>query len=477
MADAITDMWRSVLLFVPKAVAFIVILVVGYIVAKGVRKVVDKILERVGFDRAVERGGIGRALERTRYDASDILAKIVYYAVLLLTLQLAFGVWGPNPVSDLISGVVAWLPRAFIAIVIVVVAAAIAGAVRDLISAALGGLTYGRFVAGFAWVFIIGLGVIAALNQAGIATTVTTPVLIAVLATIAGILIVGVGGGLVRPMQSRWDGWLTRAATETEVIRERAREYAAEVEARAEAERQARAEAERLAAETERLEAERKARLEAEENERREAERIEAERLEGERIAAQQAEAEARARAEAEAREREAEEAREREEAEAREREEAEARDLAAAEAREREETRRREEAEARERATTEALAQQAREQTEAAERERTAAAKAGRVDADRELADKTEVIPRQDDNTAVIPRQGDGPSDVESTQVIDSGRGLYQSGSVAPSGKLAPMKPTSPAEPATFTPGRSAGDTDADETQVVPRPNAGDKE
>lgn len=56
MADAITDMWRSVLLFVPKAVAFLAILVVGYFVAKGVRKVVDKILERVGFDRAVERG-------------------------------------------------------------------------------------------------------------------------------------------------------------------------------------------------------------------------------------------------------------------------------------------------------------------------------------------------------------------------------------------------------------------------------------
>ena len=46
---------------------------------------------------------------------------------------------------------------------------------------------------------------IAALNQVGIATTVTQPVLIAVLATVAGILIVGVGGGLVRPMQQRWD--------------------------------------------------------------------------------------------------------------------------------------------------------------------------------------------------------------------------------------------------------------------------------
>jgi hypothetical protein len=227
IGDAVSDMWRSVLLFVPKALAFIAILVVGWLIARLALRVVDGVLERVGFDRAVERGGVGRALERTRYDASDILARLVYYAVLLFTLQLAFGVWGPNPISALISAVVAWLPRAFVAIVIVVVAAAIANAVRDLITGALGGLSYGRILANLAGIFILALGVIAALNQVGIATTVTTPVLIAVLATVAGILIVGVGGGLVRPMQQRWEGWLNRAEAESRVIREKSQAYSA----------------------------------------------------------------------------------------------------------------------------------------------------------------------------------------------------------------------------------------------------------
>jgi hypothetical protein len=44
-------------------------------------------------------------------------------------------------------------------------------------------------------------------------------VLIAVLATIAGILIVGVGGGLVRPMQSRWEQYLERMSHESERVR------------------------------------------------------------------------------------------------------------------------------------------------------------------------------------------------------------------------------------------------------------------
>ncbi|MEH0973251.1 hypothetical protein V6U77_19200 [Micromonospora sp. CPCC 205546] len=223
IGDAVADMWRSVLLFIPRAIAFIAILVVGWLIAKAVLKIVDTALERVGFDKAVERGGIKRALERTKYDASDILAKLAYYAVLLFTLQFAFGVWGPNAISDLISGVVAWLPRAFVAIVIVVVAAAIANAVRDLVTGALGGLAYGKILADLVAVFILALGVIAALNQVGIATTVTTPVLIAVLATVAGILIIGVGGGLVRPMQNRWEGWLNRMAEESRAVQEHRR--------------------------------------------------------------------------------------------------------------------------------------------------------------------------------------------------------------------------------------------------------------
>src|SRR2546421_5874896 len=234
MSGALHDMVRAVVLFLPKAAAFVAILVVGWLVARVLRTVVDKILERIGFDRAVERGGIRAALARSRYDASDLVARLVYYAVLLFTLQLAFGLWGPNPVSDLIKGVVAWLPKAFVAILIVVVAAAIAGAVRDIVGNALGGLSYGRLLANVAAWFIIGLGVIAALNQIGVATTVTTPILIAVLATIAGILIVGVGGGLVRPMQARWEAWLDRAGRESQAIADHAKAYrAGQADARA----------------------------------------------------------------------------------------------------------------------------------------------------------------------------------------------------------------------------------------------------
>ncbi|WP_406457807.1 hypothetical protein OH768_27075 [Streptomyces sp. NBC_01622] len=62
---------------------------------------------------------------------------------------------------------------------------------------------------------IVALGVIAALGQAGIATSVTQPVLYAALGTVAGIVIVGVGGGMIAPMRRRMERMLMAAERET----------------------------------------------------------------------------------------------------------------------------------------------------------------------------------------------------------------------------------------------------------------------
>jgi hypothetical protein len=212
IGDEVTGFLGSVINVAVKILVFLLIMAIGWFVAKLVYGWVRKVLVRVGFDRAVDRGGLQRVMGS--WSASDIAAKIVQYGLLLFTLQLAFGVFGPNPVSELIHDVVAWLPRLFIAVVIVVVATAIAGAVKDLIGRALHGLSYGRFLASVAQVAIIAIGIIAALNQTGIGVLVTMPLLIGAVATIAGILIVGVGGGLIKPMQDRWERMLDRAESE-----------------------------------------------------------------------------------------------------------------------------------------------------------------------------------------------------------------------------------------------------------------------
>jgi hypothetical protein len=198
--------------FLPKALAFVAILIIGWIIAKVLRKVVTKLLAKVGLDRAAERGGLRRFTGN--YTMSELSGTLVYAMILLFTLQIGFSAFGPNPVSDVINSLVSWLPQLFIAGVIMVVAFAIANMAFELVSGTMSSMSYGRTLARIAQVAIIAIAAIAALNQIGIATTVTTPILVAALAMVAGTVIVGVGGGLIQPMRARWERMLGAVETE-----------------------------------------------------------------------------------------------------------------------------------------------------------------------------------------------------------------------------------------------------------------------
>ena len=208
------DVLDTVIQFLPKLVAFLLILVIGYVIAKLLQKAVNAVLERVGFDNAVERGGVKKALAKSQYDASDILAKIVFYAVMLFVLSTAFGVFGDNPISDYLAAIIAYLPKVFVAILILVIAAAVASGVKLLVQNALGGLSYGAVLANVASVVILALGIIAALDQLQIAQNVVNAVLYAVLAAVVGVVVVAVGGGGIAPMRQRWERSLAKVEAE-----------------------------------------------------------------------------------------------------------------------------------------------------------------------------------------------------------------------------------------------------------------------
>ncbi len=228
----LTDAWDSVATFVPKLIGFLLILLIGYIVAKVLAAVVDRLLERVGFDGWVERGSFGTALKRSSFDASDILAKLVFWAVFLVALQLAFGAFGPNPVSDLLHGLIVYLPRIFVAVVILVIASALAKVVTDLLKATLATVSGGEWIARAAGAAILIFGVFAALNELLIAPAIVNGLYYAILVAVVGAFIVAVGGGGVRTMQRYWERASTSVESKGQEIKREANPDAAAARAR-----------------------------------------------------------------------------------------------------------------------------------------------------------------------------------------------------------------------------------------------------
>jgi len=220
--SGLSEAWERIATFVPKFLGFLAILLIGYIIAKLLAGLVDRLLERVGFDGWVERGALKTALERSRFDASDILSVVTFWAIFLIALQLAFGVFGPNPVSDLIEGVIAYLPNLFVAVVILVIVSALAKVVTDLLSAALGTVTGGEWIARGAGVAILVIGIFAALNQLQIAPAIVNGLFYALLAIIVGVAIVAFGVGGIQTARGYWERVSRRAEMKASEIRQQA---------------------------------------------------------------------------------------------------------------------------------------------------------------------------------------------------------------------------------------------------------------
>ena len=197
--------WTHIATFLPKLVGFVLIVILGYFVARAVAGILARVLQRVGFDRMVERGGLRQALAQSKYEPSDILGKIAFWAVFLLVLQLAFGVFGPNPISDLLRGIIAFLPNVFVAVLILVIAGALAKVVSELLEAVLGAVSGGQWMARGAGVAVLAIGAFAALDQLHIAPAIVNGLFYSILAVIVGSAVIAIGVGGIPTMRRYWE--------------------------------------------------------------------------------------------------------------------------------------------------------------------------------------------------------------------------------------------------------------------------------
>jgi hypothetical protein len=160
---------------IPKIIGFVIILVVGWIIAGLVAKALAAILRKVNFNELSQRSGFSGFIDQmgVRCDSSGVIAETVKWFVRLLTLIVAFDALGLPAVSGVLHQLLLWLPNLIVALVILVIAGLAANALANLVRGATGkaGFSNPDFVANVARVAVWGFGIIVAVNQIGVAET------------------------------------------------------------------------------------------------------------------------------------------------------------------------------------------------------------------------------------------------------------------------------------------------------------------
>ena len=193
-----TDALRNFLGFLPQLIGAILVLVIGWIVAGLLARLIEGVLKRIGFERAAESTGIARFVQRAGADwtVSKVVAEIVKWFIRLVALQAAASILGMDQISAIINSILLWLPNLVVALAIIVVGALIARFVAGVVRGATSEMGFGNpdLIAGIAQYAIIVFAVIAAIDQLGIAETVVNTLFTGMVAALA--LALGLAFGL-----------------------------------------------------------------------------------------------------------------------------------------------------------------------------------------------------------------------------------------------------------------------------------------
>jgi small-conductance mechanosensitive channel len=162
--------------FLPRLVGFLIILLIGFLVAKALAKMVKLALEKVGADRALRSSTTGEYMERVAPDLSpsELTGKVVFWFIFLGALSIAISSLGITALNDFLADVFSYLPNVVAAILIFVVAAAVASFLARAVGGVMGDTPSGRLVATAVPAVVMAIGVFMILNQLKIATEIVT---------------------------------------------------------------------------------------------------------------------------------------------------------------------------------------------------------------------------------------------------------------------------------------------------------------
>jgi hypothetical protein len=173
IADPIRKMLETIFAYLPILLGALIILIVGWIVAKVIRRLIDWLLKAVRFDALADKAGISEVLRKgdLKVTAREVVSGLVYWLVIIMVLVMVVNALGLPKASDILASLFAYVPKVIAALLVLVVAMFLASFVSGIVRTACGNANLPRpeIIAGISrWAIII-FAVTIAMEELGIA--------------------------------------------------------------------------------------------------------------------------------------------------------------------------------------------------------------------------------------------------------------------------------------------------------------------
>jgi hypothetical protein len=185
---SLSNALNSFLAAIPQVIGALVIILIGWIIAGVLARIVTEVLRRAGADRLfAEHGGQVYGQQSRNIKPSIVAGELVKWLVRIVFLVAAANVLGLTQVSELLNDVLLWIPNLIVAAIILLLAPLLARFVRGAIEVGAGqmGFANAPLLGRIAEIAIVAFAVIIAINQIGIAANLVNTLFIGVVAALA----------------------------------------------------------------------------------------------------------------------------------------------------------------------------------------------------------------------------------------------------------------------------------------------------
>jgi hypothetical protein len=155
--------------YLPNVAAMLLVLVVGYLVARVLDKFTVALSQSLGLQTAAERSGLATSMKQVGITRGvpAIIGQIVFWLTMCVVLAAGFNILGLDAVSSAMERIVAYIPNLLVATVVIVVGLLVAGFLRGVVatSADRVGISYAETLADAVYYVLALMTFIGAFDQ------------------------------------------------------------------------------------------------------------------------------------------------------------------------------------------------------------------------------------------------------------------------------------------------------------------------
>jgi hypothetical protein len=175
VVDPVKAMLIRVWGYIPAIAGAIVLLIVGWLIAKLIEAVVVRVLKAVRLDMASDKAGLSNILAQgeIKLTISELVGALIYWIIILVVIATALGTLNLTVAADLVARLIEYVPNILGAIFILIVGTFVADFIATIVRTAAtnAGIGRAKLLSKTAKFVLVIFAVIIAIEQLKIAST------------------------------------------------------------------------------------------------------------------------------------------------------------------------------------------------------------------------------------------------------------------------------------------------------------------